>query len=147
MTGRYVSTSAALKRPCCDELPPLGRGCCLSQGVECARSGSFDLATAKFKSHWYKLAIYLGAVLFILGFVFVNNSNVTKYTSFAVESLILGLVVWILDDTLYAIGSSRIDEAYDNSAKRDTAKNTAAAILAVRWIGLFIWIVIILAYI
>ena len=110
-------------------------------------SASIDILGSFKLNNWYKLAIYLGAVLIILGFVFVNNSNVTKYTSFAVESLILGPVVWILDDTLYAIGSSRIDEAYVNTAKRNTAKNTAAAILAVRWIGLFIWIVIILAYI
>lgn len=100
--------------------------------------GSFKL------NHWYKLAIYLGAVLIILGFVFVNNPNVSKYTSFAVDSLVLGLIVWILDDTLYAVGSLRIDEAYGDRAKQDTAKNTLAAIYIVRWIGLFIWIFIIL---
>ena len=100
--------------------------------------GSFKL------NHWYKLAIYLGAVLIILSFVFVNNSNASKYTSFAVDSLVLGLIVWILDDTIYAIGSSRIDEAHYDNAKREIAKNSLAAIFIVRWIGLFIWIIIIL---
>jgi hypothetical protein len=100
--------------------------------------GSFKL------NHWYKLAIYLGAVLIILGFVFVNNSNVAKYNSFAVDSLVLGLIVWILDDTLFVIGRSRIDEAYGDRAKDGVAKSTMASIYIVRWIGLFIWIFLIL---
>ncbi|MDA4124674.1 MAG: hypothetical protein OK438_04390 [Thaumarchaeota archaeon] len=100
--------------------------------------GSFKL------NHWYKLAIYLGAVLIILGFVFVNNSNVAKYTSFAVDSLVLGLIVWMLDDTIYAIGSSRIEGAHYDDAKREVAKNYALAIFVVRWFGLVLWILIIL---
>lgn len=100
--------------------------------------GSFKL------NHWYKLAIYLGAVLIILSFVFVNNSNLSKYTGFAVDSLVLGLIVWILDDTLYVIGNWREEVAYGDQAKRDAAKSSVAAIFVVRWIGLFIWIFIIL---
>jgi hypothetical protein len=102
--------------------------------------GSFKL------NHWYKLAIYLGAVIIILSFVFVNNSNLARYTSFAVDSLVLGLVVWILDDTLYAYGKVREEEAHYDNAKLDVAKNTLTAIFAVRWVGLLVWILIILAY-
>jgi hypothetical protein len=101
--------------------------------------GSFKL------NRWYKLAIYLGSVLIILGFVFVNNSNVAKYNGFAVESLILGLIVWMLDDTIYVIGTSGMDDAYGDRAKQNVAKNTMMGIYIVRWIGLVIWIVIILA--
>jgi uncharacterized membrane-anchored protein len=100
--------------------------------------GSFKL------NHWYKLAIYLGAVLIILSFVFVNNSNVSQYTSFAVDSLVLGLIVWILDDTIYAIGSLSVDEAYSDHNKHENTKHTLTAIYAVRWLGLFIWILIVL---
>jgi len=103
--------------------------------------GSFKL------NRWYKLAIYLGAILIILGFVFVNNSNVARYTSFAEESLVLGLIVWMLDDSLYVIGNWREEVAYSDSAKRDAARDSIMAIYIVRWIGLGIWIVIILAFI
>lgn len=98
--------------------------------------GSFKL------NHWYKLAIYLGAVLIILSFVFVNNSNVAKYTGFAVDSLVLGLIVWMIDDTLIIYGNIKDqEERYD---KLKVAKSLASVVFAVRWVGLFIWIVIIL---
>lgn len=85
----------------------------------------------------------MGAVLIILGFVFVGNSNAAKYTSLAVESLVLGLLFWILDDTLHAVADMRIDEVRYEEAKREVAKNWLLAIFGVRWVGLVIWIFII----
>jgi hypothetical protein len=92
-------------------------------------------------NQWYKLAIYLGAVLVILSFVFVNNSNVARYTGFAVDSLVLGLIFWMIDDTLVLYGE--IKEAEEHYDKLKVAKNLAPTVFAVRWVGLFIWIIII----
>lgn len=100
--------------------------------------GSFKL------NHWYKLAIYFGAVLMILGFVFPNNSYAADYNSSAVQSLILGLLVWILDDALYFLGNAR--EAEEHYNKLRVAKNFGSAIFVVRWIGLIIWVAIIMAH-
>lgn len=110
-------------------------------------SASVDILGSFKLNHWYKLAIYLGAVLIILSFVFVNNSNVARYTSFAVDSVILGSIVWISDDTLFAYGRVREEELenYDGSKLR-SAKNILSAVMAIRWVGLLIWIIIILAY-
>jgi hypothetical protein len=107
-------------------------------------NASIDIIGSFRLNHWYKLAIYLGAVLIILGFVFVGNSNVAKYTGFAVESLVLGLIVWMLDDTLRAYGEVRLEvERYN---KLEVGKGILTVIFATRWVGLFIWIAIILAY-
>ena len=104
---------------------------------------SVDILGSFKVNQWYKLAIYVGAVLIILGFVFVNNPNLTKYTDFAVESLVLGLIAWILDDTLRAYGEVRIDEERYN--KLEVGKNVLTVVYAVRWIGLFVWIFVIVA--
>ena len=104
-------------------------------------SASVDILGSFKLNQWYKLAIYLGAVLIILSFVFAGNSNAEKYTGFAVDSLVLGLIVWIVDDTLYAYGSAKIEE--EHYPKLERAKNIAAVVWAVRWIGLLIWIWII----
>jgi hypothetical protein len=95
-------------------------------------------------NNWYKLAIYLGAVLIILSFVFVNNSDVTKYTNFAVESLILGSLAWVAEDTIRAYGYWVEGKAPDYS-KQDAVKDSAIALYAVEWIGLLIWIGMILS--
>jgi len=102
--------------------------------------GSFKL------NHWYKLAIYLGAVLIILTFVFVNNSNLARYTSFGVVSLVLGLIVWMLDETIYTISNWRIEQVHGDISKWEAAKGGLAAIFAVRWIGLLIWLFVILTF-
>lgn len=107
-------------------------------------SASIDILGSFKLNHWYKLAIYLGAVLIILAFIFPNNSNAGTYNHFAVESLVLGLIVWIVDDTLYVFGQAR--EAEEHYNKLRVAKTYATAIFAARWIGLFIWIIIILSY-
>ncbi len=101
-------------------------------------SASIDVLGSFKVNQWYKLAIYLGAVLLILTFVLAGNSNTAKYTSFAVKSLVLGLIVWITDDTLYAYGSAKIEEEHYN--KLEKAKNIAAVVWAVRWVGLLVWI-------
>ena len=107
-------------------------------------STSIDILGSFKLNQWYKLAIYLGAVLIILSFVFVNNSNVARYNSFAVDSLVLGLIVWILDDTLYAYGKLKEWEEHYDSSKLEVTKNTMTEIYAVRWVGLLIWLAIIL---
>jgi hypothetical protein len=87
--------------------------------------------------------------LIILTFVFVNNSNVARYSSFAVDSLVLGSIVWILDDTLYAFGNMRYEQIpdYQDTARLEAAKDTLTEIFVVRWIGLVVWIAVILVYV
>lgn len=97
-------------------------------------SGSIDILGNLKLSQWYKIAIYLGVVLLVLDSVAAKINNVVYVysTNFAVESLVLGLIAWILDDSLYAIASSRIDRPYSNM---QTAKNGATLVWSVRWIG------------
>jgi hypothetical protein len=109
-------------------------------------SASIDVLGSFKLNQWYKLAIYLGAVLIILSFVFVNNSNVSKYTSFGVYSLVLGLLVWILDDSVYTAGKVKDDDLFSDIDKKENIKNSLFAIYGIRWVGLLIWIAIILSY-
>jgi hypothetical protein len=59
---------------------------------------------------WYKLAIYLGSALLVLAFVFDKNANAANYTSFGIWSLVLGSAVWIIDDTIFALGNIKHSE-------------------------------------
>lgn len=98
-------------------------------------------------NQWYKVAIYLGGVLLVLDYIGlkVNNLVVVYSTGFAVESLILGLVVWILDDSIGMVGLWRIDHAYGSDDKNEIAEKSMLAIYVTRWIGLAIWIYIIVS--
>jgi hypothetical protein len=112
-------------------------------------NASIDFLSGLKLNEWYKLAIYLGSALIILSFVFVNNSNVSKYTDFGVESLILGVLVWTIDETIVNYGEirqERISNQLSISKKEemiDNARDIIAAINVLRWFGLFIWIYII----
>lgn len=87
-------------------------------------------------------------------FVFVSNSNVARYSSFGIDTLILGLIYrWAIDDTFGAYANlcgERISiqlgvPAIKKEQILDDAQNFLIAAAGIRWAGLLIWIGIILS--
>ena len=51
---------------------------------------------------WYKFILFLAAVLLILGFFFEPKIPLSKITSFAYGSFVIGLFLWIVDRIAHA---------------------------------------------
>ncbi len=64
--------------------------------------------------NWYRFLLYLGAVILILSlFLEPKGVEISSLRSFSFYTVVVGLVVWIIDDIFYKLGDY-LEYLYEN---------------------------------
>jgi len=95
--------------------------------------------------NWYRFLLYLGGVILILSlFLEPKGVEISRLRSFSFYTVVLGLVVWIIDDILYKIGDYQ-EYLYENDRLYESQyEEVGKTIVAMRYliyiVALIYWI-------